>query len=559
MNSANKTPPVLGSAILDVEETRIERLLHFIQYIHTLIKEENDLRLPKFSHQQFNYEENTESSSVPLNGSTEQDVLQRATSAFDGMIRWHHPFAVHNITPPPLLSTVAISCIANLYSPNCLWDYVSGKAVLFEKQVLKYLAELHNWNSKTSDGVFTSGGKATLMYAVKIGLNKCCRSTVKDGVNGQDFIVITSQASHYTLEFVCNLLGIGTKACIRIPADTTELMNIAHFEEELRKQLIRGKKIACIVVAGGNSLHNSIDPIYEVCQVRDKLVSEFGLDYSPHVHVDAVIGWAWLFFRYYNFKENKYEFPVDILNKLQVTYQKIADVSWADSSGVDFHKTGLCPYVSSAFIVRDKRDLHSINKEELAEMPYGEYGSNFIQHHTIEHSRSANGILSAWVAINQLGAEGFQQYLGHMMTVAESIRSKIDQQNFEVLNSFSMGFATVLLPMHPHYKLSFAELCNAPKEVIREYTLYCYGFFQFLSAQVSGEELVKPIIGFLSNYKLREDLACIPALRIYPMSPHLDNSGVEQLLDNLSVLKSIYEQMDTDNLNQSQISRHYPK
>ena len=29
---------------------------------------------------------------------------------------------------------------------------------------------------------------------------------------------------------------------------------------------------------------------------RDNLVREFELDYTPHIHADAVIGWAWSVF-----------------------------------------------------------------------------------------------------------------------------------------------------------------------------------------------------------------------------------------------------------------------
>ena len=39
-------------------------------------------------------------------------------------------------------------------------------------------------------------------------------------------------------------------------------------------------------------------------RVRERLVREYQLDYTPHIHADAVIGWAWCVFNDYDFAAN---------------------------------------------------------------------------------------------------------------------------------------------------------------------------------------------------------------------------------------------------------------
>ena len=40
-----------------------------------------------------------------------------------------------------------------------------------------------------------------------------------------------------------------------------------------------------------------VDPIKEVVELRDRLVRELNLTYTPHIHVDAVVGFPWIFLK----------------------------------------------------------------------------------------------------------------------------------------------------------------------------------------------------------------------------------------------------------------------
>ena len=55
---------------------------------------------------------------------------------------------------------------------------------------------------------------------------------------------------------------------------------------------------------------------------------------------------------------------------------KMADLRLADSVGIDFHKTGWSPYLCSALVVKNRKDLLLLQKTKK-DMPYLYHGSGY--------------------------------------------------------------------------------------------------------------------------------------------------------------------------------------
>ena len=91
---------------------------------------------------------------------------------------------MHNINAPVLIDAVAIKALTSLYNPNCLWDFVSGTFLRFEDAVIHQMISLFGWRSGSADGVFTFGGKGTLLYAISIGANAAAKQVSRSGLNG---------------------------------------------------------------------------------------------------------------------------------------------------------------------------------------------------------------------------------------------------------------------------------------------------------------------------------------------------------------------------------------
>jgi hypothetical protein len=68
-----------------------------------------------------------------------------------------------------------------------------------------------------------------------------------------------------------------------------------------------------------------------------------------------VIGWAWSVFNDYDFDANPLGFRHRTVRAIAGASRRIRHLGLADSIGIDYHKTGFAPYISSAVLVRDAR------------------------------------------------------------------------------------------------------------------------------------------------------------------------------------------------------------
>ena len=359
---------------------------------------------------------------------------------FEGRIRWNSPYTLLNIAPAPLLITIAATTVASLYNQNALWDFTSGDIIFFEKKVIKALTELIGWDFKLSEGLSTYGGKATLMYAIKVGLHKFDIDIIKEGIK-KEYFVIASDRAHYSIPDICNYLGIGSANLIQINTDTNGKMILSDFYQKTEKLLKENKIIVCIILNAGTTIDMCIDPIFEIKKIVNILFEKYKREKIPHIHADSVAGWAWLFFKDVNINKlgNKIN-PKRILS----IYKSICQIAHADSFSADFHKTGLSPYCSTFFIVKNHQDIYSLTKYGKSNLKnLNNFGDFHVHHFSLENSRSSFGIVSAYVALQKLGWTGFQHYLIKMLEIGNLFRKIIlDSYNMyiHIINSNTNGF-----------------------------------------------------------------------------------------------------------------------
>src|SRR5262249_31438301 len=158
-----------------------------------------------------------------------------------------------------------------------------------------------------------------------------------------------------------------------------------------REVLSSGRQIAAIVATMGSTDAFGVDDLRAMDAVRRRLAEEFALPYLPHLHADAVIGWAWSVFNDYNFLQNPLGFRGRTVRALAAAQHDIQHLKLADSIGIDFHKTGYTPYISSLVLFRDKSDFERIARDRET-MPYlYQSGEHHPGMYTLETSRSAIG------------------------------------------------------------------------------------------------------------------------------------------------------------------------
>ena len=293
----------------------------------------------------------------------------------------------------------------------------------------------------------------------------------------------------------------------------------------------------------------TIDPILDIVKLRDKMVKKYNLDYIPRVHVDSVIGWVILFFKNYDFNSNPYGLTPNASKKIQEQLKRISEIKYADSFGVDFHKTGFCSYLSSVYMTSDISEIYAQGK--MKPIPYEEleYGNYSPFQYTLELSRPLNGPVEAYTNLKTLGYNGYQKIVCNLYNTGEKIKELLSEyQRFEVINNEdSNGFTTLFVVKENTNWPSFFELGNMDIEQVRKFGLYNHKFYLYLLEQQKKGKCWFSL-DYSSGYHVLSNGLKIGVLKIYQMSPYFTIEKAAELvcevkkhLAEFDILKDTFE------------------
>ncbi|PEW07877.1 MULTISPECIES: pyridoxal phosphate-dependent decarboxylase family protein [Bacillus cereus group] len=502
-----KNKLIIEKEFLHPQEDNLETLLNKTVFLQKQLQVNNYLN-PKFYVDSFNYQEELRKSYIPEQGKNSEEVLASLTEMFEGSIRPQSPYALFNMVPSPLLDTVAATTMTQLYNSNSLMDAFGGKTILFEQRIARAIGRLVGWEE--SHGISCNGGKLTLLYAIKSAISKISPESRREGVP-KDLVILTNEGAHYCVEHVCSLLGLGANQCIRVRTKEDWRMDVNDLKQVIQEQLAKDKRIAAIVCCGGTTINFACDDTNEVYQCVEQVFKETEQTYFPYFHLDSVIGWLW--FNFIGLSEREWEQRVEnpeIRFKIKRVIEKMEGVSRFDSFGVDMHKNGLCPYSTSMFVSKTDECFNYLNEGTYtySENDY-EFGNFRAYRYTIENSRPATGIAAAWVAMNRLGRNGFQEYLVRLHTLSLLFEKELKNLNgISVINSTSLGWEIVftisfhnILTEFPHYNAN---------EIAKAFIQYCW------SENHKGREI--PLISIVPEFKVTPDDTDKIAFLLYPMS-----------------------------------------
>lgn len=373
----------------------------------------------------------------------EADLLGEIAGFFRGAQRPESPYCLFNLNVLPTVDATAAACLSVMHNVNALMDMFAGESLLVEQKVARTIGRWAGWPE--SMGIFCNGGKLTMSYALRCAIARVQPSAAKDGLSGR-LVVLCSAGAHYSVEHVAASVGIGASNCIRIPLDASGGMSTDALWAAMESLHADGARIAAVVCCGGTVIDFCCDDTTNVAELLDYFVAKHGLDYVPYLHFDSVIGWLYLAFR--DLGEAQLEAAVaDPAARARVAevLRRCAALERFDSLGVDFHKTGLCPYSSSCFIASDRRFMDELG---VGDYSYGEsdfqFGNFRAYRYTIENSRPTHGILSAWVNLRGMGREGLRNYLLELHRGRAGLQAALARHGlFATLNGSSLGWEVV--------------------------------------------------------------------------------------------------------------------
>jgi glutamate/tyrosine decarboxylase-like PLP-dependent enzyme len=376
------------------------------------------------------------------------DVLKQAADLFKGMPNWNHPLVMANVIPPANTAAIIAAMMTQVFSPNIIEGEYSWDIERTEMEASAILADLIGWPTQEAGGLFTFGGSGCYLYGIKYALTSCLGMDSRCSGIRTDAKVLVSQQGHYCKMNSTDWTGLGMENFIDIDTDdVTNAMDFSHLEQVMRSLHAEGTPIAAIVCTMGTTDAFAVDPIDKVRALVDEL---YPLSKHPEgigrplIYADAVIGWSWLTFKGYNFRENPLNFTLKVLDDIQKNYDAISKIVHADAIGCDFHKTGWATYNCSVVMVRN---LHKF--QELLSRP----GSAYLQArtcynpglYTLEVSRSGSYSMAAWATLKFFGYEGFRSILGGILEIQHYLRDEVIAKEPTVVcvNAADSGFVTL--------------------------------------------------------------------------------------------------------------------
>ena len=464
-----------------------------------------------------------------------ESVIPELVSYLNGMFIWGHPRSQVNVVPQPSIASIIGVLLPSTYNPNLCSDESAQRISEAEVRVVSMASALVGYDATTAEGVFTFGGTGGLLYGARVGLEKAIPGAGRRGLR-EDAVLLASQHSHYSCLNAAAWLGIGQDNVIAVQTHADNSIDVAALEAAARQAVEGGRKIAAFVATMGTTDAFGIDDLRSMAALRDRLVADYALDYRPHIHADAVIGWAWSVFNDYDFLANALGFRGRTIRALAAAAHRIRHLGLADSIGIDYHKTGFCPYVAALVLFKDGADLQRIGRPRET-MPYL-YQSG--QHHpgmvTLETTRSGAGPMAALGSMLLLGKEGYRALLGHAVEMAEVLRERIEgHPNVTVLNGENVGPVT-LFRAYPDGIDTFTIKAREEGDVGYRDTMLAHNEYnRRIFARVHSEALAGRgvAISLTDCYRQSEYGEPIVALKSYVVSPFSDEAQMETVLDEV--------------------------
>ena len=468
-------------------------------------------------------------------GRTVEEVAHLLVGQLEGMPIWGHPRTQINVVPPPSIPSVIGSLLPAIYNPNLVSDDSSYGLMLTEAAVAAMTSRLVGYDPQRAGGVFTFGGTGTVLYGAKLGIEKAFPDAMETGVPPGGVILASGQ-SHYCRLNVAGWLGLGERNVVAVPTHLENDIRMDRLEEAARDLLGQGRRIVAMVATMGTTDAFGIDDLDAIADLRDRLVEEYNLDYTPHIHADAVIGWAWSVFNDYDFEENLLGFRPRTVRALASARRRISKLHRADSVGIDFHKTGFAPYVSSLFLVRNRADMQLLVRGR-EQMPYlFQSGERHPGVYTLETSRGGSGVLAAYANLRLFGRVGLRVLLGHLVEMAEVLREHLEgHDSTTVLNDKGVGMVTVFR-VYPDgvdtWTIKDRERTDpAAREELLRHNEYNRRLFRYLYDRAMRGEGVH--ISMTDCYRRTDYGEPMVGLKSFILSPFIDTQDVEQLVRDI--------------------------
>jgi len=489
--------------------------------------------------------ENVKNSSLNQKMSTTTEVIKQVIQLFEGLPNWGHPLTMCNVNPQGNTAAIVAAILTEIFAPNILEGEYAWNIHQAELESGGILANLAGWDSKESGCVYTYGGSGCWTYHLKYALTRVLPNSRNKGIR-TDAKVICSQQAHYTMNNSTDWMGLGMDNIIRIKTDVdTNAMDLNHLERVLKICQANKTPVASVVCTMATTDANAFDPVEDVRKLMDKYPNPDGYG-KALLYCDSVIGWAWIAFKNYDFKKNPLGFSEAVLPYLEKNYNAIKGIFYADAFGVDFHKTGFSPYISSAFVYKNAAEFESLlsRKASAYLQPRSPYNP---LNYTLEVSRTATGSMAGWATLKFFGHEGFQSVLGGILENKVYLKNKIElNPEMVCVNPFDYGLVT-LLRIYPKGFDAQIQFNSELRDPVFRADLIKYNklthaigdkLFEWFRSGKKINNHCTPYLSFSTGFRtaeynreMKDSEAVIYAIKMFPMNVFITPEVMDHVLE----------------------------
>lgn len=340
------------------------------------------------------------------------------------------------------------------YNPHAGSWLQSSSASCIEQEVIQWLCQQAGYPD-SAGGLFVSGGSMSNLTALITARNvKLTENEYADG------IAYLSGQTHSCVTRNLRIMGLRSEQIRNISTDDEYRMNVTQLEQEIIKDIKKGKKPFVVVATAGTTNTGSVDPLHDIADLCEK--------YDLWMHVDGAYGGSVLI-------SPKYKHLLDGINR-------------ADSITWDAHKWLFQTYGCSMILMKEERHLincFSTHPEYLKDAVTENDQRNYWDWGP-ELTRPARS-LKLWFTIQALGTEKLSQMVEHGIQLAEWAESEIKKYPvWEIITPAQLAIVNFRYASY-HFDEHELELINAKisQKIIED------GFACVLTTKLNGKTVLR--------------------------------------------------------------------
>lgn len=202
---------------------------------------------------------------------------------YDYSVKTWHPLFLNQMSAGISYPAVIGDSLSAMLNPTLSTWEAAPAATIIEKNTSMWMAKVLGM-PEGSSGIFLPGGSLANLVALTVARNKKLGTDcILNGIKcEQRNVILTSNATHYSIRNAANILGLGTNNIIEVATDERNEIIFEEFLKKLEFCKENNYSIIAVVLVAGNTVTGGVDRIREIAEICNKE--------KIHLHVDAAFG-----------------------------------------------------------------------------------------------------------------------------------------------------------------------------------------------------------------------------------------------------------------------------